>query len=556
MIRTTNAVFVASILFLTGCGTASQGEVSDNKIAKSLEAISGYRSRGSNSQLAVPHSIVLGDFDNDGNTDFLQYWANKVFINHTDYSQTLVTSAAFPANVKRVITGNFYNAGFDHICVILANGSTSCYGISPDHTTLWWAMTQGTFIADNEDFVVGDFNGNGTADILVYPTAGGAFRMYTMGSNGFFGTMPTFSSGNLGSASAGLRLRAGDFNGDGRQDIAQISSSGQLGYFASVFDGTHDTFWWAFNTASGFVGSSDQVTIARINDDQYDDVVLRNTSTGATRFYQMSPSGNGLASITGVSMGQINTQGNSSIFWGSMHGTSLNEPGASNRDDALVYLNASNLFVRSDARWDGSTYTYWWDYSQYSPSNVLKATQNIGGPSVYAGVQMTLDAYGQFSVTPTIENHDQATGYMYNLVCNIGPYAVGYQGHVGPDSLFQINGPTRDTPGTMGVVDTGIAKDWVTLKGLWQAGPGKSSFNCQLATSSTLQQEINQIEQTIAGVVLQYFGLDSGSLGNYATCMASSSNKFTCGQDPRQCVTGGSADEGGDLDCDPQSPSP
>jgi hypothetical protein len=515
---------------------------------------SGFRPRGSNSQLAIPNGLALGDFDRDGKSDFLQYWGNKLFINHTDFQQTFVTSLALPANVKRVVTGDFYDVGSLHVCPILSNGNIACYGISNDHTALWWSFNQGNFIADNEDFIVGDFNGDQKDDILVYPTGGGAYRMYTIGSNGFFGAMPSFSQGNLNSVTgSGFKVRAGDFNADGRADVAIVRPGGMLSYFGSVFDGKNDTFWWAFNTPSGFVGSSDQVSIARIDADAKDDVVLRNTSTGATRFFQMAQSGgNNLAPITGVSTGQINTQGNSSIFWGSMHDLSTSEPGSFQREDALVYLNGSNLFARSDARYDGSTFTYWWVYNQNPPKNVLHATQHLGGGSVYATVQMSLDRNGQFTINPTIENHNQITGYTYNLTCNIGMFGVGYQGHVGPASLFLASGPTRDTPGPIGVVDSAIATNWDMLTSMWQAGPGSSSFGCQLDTSSTLDQELASLAQIIVNVELKQLGLDSDGIASLSTCLATSSNKFTCGMDPRQCVTLGDEDANvdPDLECD------
>jgi hypothetical protein len=521
------------------------------------ETLSGaFKPRGSNSQVSVPNDIVLGDYDRDGKTDFLQYYANKLFITHTDFNQTRVLSYAVPATIKRVITGDFYNVGGDHVCAIMTNGTTACYGISPDHTTLWWAFNQGTFIADNEDFIVGDFNADGKDDILVYSQTGGAYRMYTLGSNGFFGAMPSFNQGNLSSVvGSGYKVRAGDFNGDGRQDVAIVRPDGTLSYFGSVHSGSTDTFWWSFNTAAGFVGSSDQLTIARINNDAKDDVVLRNTTSGATRFYQMAQSGSGLAAVTGVSQGQLDVEGNSQVFWGSMHDVSASEPGSNTREDALVYLKGTNQFVRDDGRWDGSTYTYWWDYTQHSPINVLHATAQLGGPNVYANVPMTLDAFGSFTMTPAIENHDQLTGFTYNITCNIGTESVGYQGHVGPEGIFNATGPGRDNPGTIGVVDTaGIPAQWSKLVGLWQAGPQQSpAFGCKLDESSTLGQEVASIEQIIANVALQYLGLDPDGIANMTNCLTTSSNKFVCGQDPRQCVQSGTPDEGGSLDCDPDS---
>src|SRR5262249_7973389 len=123
-----------------------------------------------------------------------------------------------------------------------------------------------------------------------------------------------------------------------------------------------------FTTRSGFVGDNDQVSVARINDDLNDDVILRNRTTGTTRFYQMAWASGELPALTGVDLGQIAIWPNSLLYWGAMHGAIV-EPGAARRDDAMVFDLGSAVFVRSDARWDGSALTYWWAYTQVAPSN-------------------------------------------------------------------------------------------------------------------------------------------------------------------------------------------
>jgi hypothetical protein len=60
--------------------------------------------------------------------------------------------------------------------------------------------------------------------------------------------------------------------------------------------------------------------------------------------------------ISNVSKGQISTAGNTQLYWGVIHGTA-SEPGNVTREDAMVYDLGANMFVRSDARWDGTTLT-------------------------------------------------------------------------------------------------------------------------------------------------------------------------------------------------------
>jgi hypothetical protein len=328
----------------------------------------GKHTRGSNSQLAIPQNLLLADVDADGLSDFVQWSGSRLFVSKIDFQKTGVTHLYTERPITRVITGDFSGVGFDQVCVVLDNSALKCFGISTDHKVLWWWFTQGTVVGTNEDAIVADFDGDGKDDLLVYPRAGGAYRMYSVKTGAFFNPMPAFAPGNLGTAPAGLQLRAGDFNGDGRDDLMAVNGAGQVISYASVNDGTNNTFWWAFTTAGGMVGSNDQVTVARLDNNGTDDVVLRDRTTGATRFYNLAYAGGLLSPLTGVSLGQLSTQANSLVFWGYGHGA-LGETGAYYRDDAMVYDLTWNMFVRSDARFDGTNLTYWWAYTQYAPNN-------------------------------------------------------------------------------------------------------------------------------------------------------------------------------------------
>lgn len=323
--------------------------------------------RGSNSQLAIPQNLLLADVDGDGISDFLQYSSNKLFASKTDFEKTGIVHHYLHRPLKRVLTGDFLGDNYDQTCVITDDNNLSCYGISTDRQELWWGFTQGSFIDDNEDTIVGDFDGDGRDDVLVYPRMGGAFRMYSV-REGYFSTTPGFNQGNLAGTGAGMQIRAGDFNGDGRADVMVVNPWGQLLYYAAVHDGTSTTFWWAFTTNGNFVGRDDQVTVARIDDNATDDVVLRDRVTGRTRFFRMENTSGVLSAITYIPTGQIKVSGNSLLFWGRMHG-SLTESGAYYRDDAIVYNLASNSIDRSDARFDGRALTYWWAYTQEAPKN-------------------------------------------------------------------------------------------------------------------------------------------------------------------------------------------
>jgi hypothetical protein len=331
-------------------------------------ARTGMKSKGTNSQIGIPQNLQLADIDADGSSDFIQYVSNKIFVSKTDYDKTGILHLYTARPIKRVLVGDFHGDHYSQTCAITDDNMLSCYGISTDKHDLWWWFSQGSFIGDNEDVITGDFDGDGRDDILVYPRAGGTYRMYSIKGSYFFGATPSFAPGNLNAATAGLQHRAGDFNGDGRDDLLIVNGSGQVIDYASVFDGTHNTFWWAFTTGGGFVGAGDQITTARIDDNNTDDIVLHNRNTGTTRFHRMEYAGGSPPAITSVQKGQISTAGNTLLYWGAMHGAA-SEPGNVTREDAMVYDLGANMFVRSDARWDGTNLTYWWAYSQYAPSN-------------------------------------------------------------------------------------------------------------------------------------------------------------------------------------------
>jgi hypothetical protein len=95
--------------------------------------------------------------------------------------------------------------------------------------------------------------------------------------------------------------------------------------------------------------------------------VLRNRATGAIRLKQAEYSEGGLASVTGVSQGQlILSADNGGMYYAK---TALfKENGGATRDDALFFDSTTGQLSKYDARWDGSRYTYWWAYTKNIPS--------------------------------------------------------------------------------------------------------------------------------------------------------------------------------------------
>lgn len=339
--------------------TEQTGTTTSESIART-----GKRSRGSNSQETLPGDRYLSDFNADGVTDLIRFADTRIFVNATDFGETPILSWDTGRPVRRLITGDFHGDHYDQVCALLDDGSMPCYGISTDRKAAWWWFTQGAVASAAEDTIVGDFDGDGRDDIFVYHRTTGAMRMYAMKGDYFLNPMPSFSTGNLTGLPGGLQFRAGDFGGDGRDDLLVVNAYGQVLSYFSVFDGTNNTFWWAFTSAGGIVAANDQITVARIDNDAVDEFVLRNRSTGATRFHRLQYNNGYPPQITTIGTGQIDISGNSVIRFAPYRGV-IGEAGGYYRDDAMVFRLGSGSLVRSDARWSGSQYTYWWAYTWY-----------------------------------------------------------------------------------------------------------------------------------------------------------------------------------------------
>jgi M6 family metalloprotease-like protein len=322
-----------------------------------------------NSQQAMPNNICMGDVNRDGVKDFVQFNGKKLVAYGSDFVQTPLITAYAGLNIKRVITGDFVNAGFDQILTITTDNMLNSYGTSPDNTELWWAFSQASFITDTDDVLLGDFNGDQKDDLMIYNKSTGKISFYSIKPSGYiFEPMPLIELGNIPvNYFINSNVRVGDYDGNGRDDVLFITSSGQVLYYASVYSNGKNTFWWAFTTASNTINSNEDVIVAKVDDNQTFDLIVHNDTTGAIKFYRPEYDNGGLKPLS-FDKGQISITPNSKLFASTMKGY-VTEPGNTTRNDMIVYDKTSGVFIRSDARWDGTKLTYWWAYTQYPKTN-------------------------------------------------------------------------------------------------------------------------------------------------------------------------------------------
>ena len=237
--------------------------------------------------------IVAGDFNADGKDDLAvmyNYSGGQIKLytylsNGSSFSRSQ-DWGTWSANISyldnRFAAGDFNGDGKDDVAVMFRypTGEVNLFTFLSTGSSFtrqnWYEWSADMNYVENR-FVAGDFNGNGTDDLAVmfrYPT--GQVNLFTFLSTGSSFTRQNWYNWSADMTYVGNRFTAGDFNGNGKDDLAVMFGypSGQVNIFSFLSTGSGFTreVWYEWSADMAY--AEDRFAAGDFNGDGKDDVVV------------------------------------------------------------------------------------------------------------------------------------------------------------------------------------------------------------------------------------------------------------------------------------------
>jgi Bacterial Ig-like domain (group 3)/MBG domain (YGX type)/FG-GAP-like repeat/FG-GAP repeat len=258
-----------------------------------------------------PGSIVAADFNGDGILDLAVTNGSvtastlTVLLGNGDGTFTTKSNAVVGVVPSSVIVGDFNGDGIPDLVAIDNRGTTADLLLGNGDGTFTFDRT--ILVAPNSSYltgvVVGDFNGDGVQDLAVTSTTGDLSILLGNG-DGTFTTLTT----NLGTQL--LSVTAADFNGDGILDLVTYDSAGTATVLLGNGDGT-------FTAKSPTIDNLSFVAVADFNGDGIPDLltgiypgtIAVQLGNGDGTFTAQSPIVVSDSFINNISLGDFNGDG-------------------------------------------------------------------------------------------------------------------------------------------------------------------------------------------------------------------------------------------------------
>jgi hypothetical protein len=295
-------------------------------------------------QAPASYPDVIADFNGDGIPDLAipLYGSNDIAIllgkgNGTFAQPVMASVPGSIVGVEQIMVADFNGDGIPDLAVITnADNQTVDILLGNGDGTFTAETTNPPISGSPLDFATGDFNGDGKMDLAVTQTNGTIAILLGNGDGTFA------ASGSVNSASSGSPspIAVADFNGDGKLDIA-VPAGANTSESVSVLTGNGDgTFNSPFPNPGSTSTSVTWIQVADFNRDGAADVVLADSGGSATVFLN---NGGGLLNesfsvVSGlnvpyyleVGVGDLNGDGYPDIvaggYYSSTQGLYLTEP--------------------------------------------------------------------------------------------------------------------------------------------------------------------------------------------------------------------------------------
>ncbi len=260
--------------------------------------------------ISNPSSIAVADFNGDGKQDLAitSHLLNYVYIFLGDGSGlfNVLSTVAVGTGPSFVIAGDFNNDGIKDLAVANEVSNTVSIRLGSGNG-FFTGLTEVSVQAQPRSVAVGDFNGDNNQDIAVACYSGFASIRLGNGLGGFSG------STNLSITGVASSICAGDFNGDGFQDIAvagyysiSVSHGNGTGAFTTSYSPSIQGYFYGSSIAAGdFNGNGAQdVVVAFSNANKV--LSLFGSATGILNVFTEVGSGTNPSSIA---VGDFNNDG-------------------------------------------------------------------------------------------------------------------------------------------------------------------------------------------------------------------------------------------------------
>lgn len=266
-----------------------------------------FTSAGTVSTGTGPAAIVVGDFNRDGNADLAV--ANtagiSILLGKGDGTFTVGTAIPNGSDASYVAVGDFNGDGKADLAVTETNGAQIFLG-NGDGTFTAGAILPPSGAFENQPgdgIAVGDFNGDGKTDLAIesvrYSPAAETVDVFLGNGDGTFTAKPAAITVNGATDTNASSIAAADFNGDGKTDLI-LSDDQEVGIFLSNGDGT----FTASATAPGATTSPNwnSVAIGDFNGDGNPDVAVVNSDLQTAAVLLTKPSATASATLTGITV--------------------------------------------------------------------------------------------------------------------------------------------------------------------------------------------------------------------------------------------------------------